>query len=64
MVIQNLHKNAQNAQRVIQESVKRLSATYPVSKAHDALKYAIITPLAQVPEATKEKMALLLQKYL
>lgn len=64
MVIQNLQKNAQNAQRVIQESVKRLSAAYPVSKAHDALKYAIITPLTQVPAATKEKMALLLQKYL
>jgi 5'-methylthioadenosine phosphorylase len=63
MVIQNLHKNAENAQRVIQESVKRLSATYPVSKAHDALKYAIITPLAQVPEATKEKLGLLLKKY-
>jgi 5'-methylthioadenosine phosphorylase len=63
MVIQNLHKNAENAQRVIQESVKRLSATYPVSKAHDALQYAIITPLAQVPEATKEKLGLLLKKY-
>jgi 5'-methylthioadenosine phosphorylase len=63
MVIQNLHKNAENAQRVIQESVKRLSATYPVSKAHDALKYSIITPLAQVPEATKEKLGLLLRKY-
>lgn len=64
MVIQNLQKNAQNAQRVIQESVKRLSESYPVSKAHDALKYAIITPLDQVPPATKEKLALLLQKYL
>jgi 5'-methylthioadenosine phosphorylase len=63
MVIQNLHKNAKNAQRVIQESVKRLSATYPVSKAHDALKYAIITPLTQVPEATKETLGLLLKKY-
>ena len=63
MVIQNLHKNAENAQRVIQESVRRLSATYPVSKAHDALKYAIITPLAQVPEATKVKLGLLLKKY-
>jgi 5'-methylthioadenosine phosphorylase len=63
MVVQNLHKNAENAQRVIRESVKRLSATYPVSKAHDALKYAIITPLAQVPETTKEKLGLLLKKY-
>lgn len=64
MVIQNLQKNAQNAQRVIQESVKRLSESYPVSKAHDALKYAIITPLAQAPAQTKQKLALLLQKYL
>jgi 5'-methylthioadenosine phosphorylase len=64
MVIQNLQKNAKNAQRVIQESVKRLSESYPVSKAHDALKYAIITPLDQAPAQTKQKLALLLQKYL
>jgi 5'-methylthioadenosine phosphorylase len=64
MVIQNLHKNAQNAQRVIQETVKRLSQSYPPSKAHDALKYAIITPLSQVPDTTKQKLALLLKKYL
>jgi 5'-methylthioadenosine phosphorylase len=64
MVIQNLQKNAQNAQRVIRESVKRLSESYPVSKAHDALKFAIITPLDQVPAQTKQNLALLLQKYL
>jgi 5'-methylthioadenosine phosphorylase len=64
MVVQNLQKNAKNAQRVIQESVKRLSESYPVSKAHDALKYAIITPLDQAPAQTKQKLALLLQKYL
>lgn len=64
MVIQNLHKNAENAQRIIQETVKRLSQSYPPSKAHDALKYAIITPLAQVPAATKQNLELLLKKYL
>ncbi len=64
MVIQNLQKNAQNAQRVIQESVKRLSQSYPPSKAHDALKYAIITPPTQFPAATQQKLALLLKKYL
>jgi 5'-methylthioadenosine phosphorylase len=64
LVIQNLQKNARNAQRVIQETVRRLSQSYPASKAHDALKYAIITPLDQVPTATKEKLALLLHKYL
>jgi 5'-methylthioadenosine phosphorylase len=64
MVIQNLQNNAQNAQRVIQASVQRLSHSYPASKAHDALKYAIITPLDQVPTATKQKLELLLRKYL
>jgi 5'-methylthioadenosine phosphorylase len=63
MVIQNLQKNAQNAQRVIQESVKRLSQSYPPSKAHDALKYAIITPPTQFPVATQQKLGLLLKKY-
>jgi 5'-methylthioadenosine phosphorylase len=64
MVINNLHKNAINAQRVIQETVKRLSATYPVSDAHSALKYAILTNLDKAPTATKEKLRLLLEKYL
>ncbi len=64
MVIGNLQKNATNAQKVIQETVRRLTQNPPVSDAHSALKYAILTPLEKVPAATKEKLALLLQKYL
>jgi len=64
MVINNLQKNAVNAQRVIRETVRRLSATPPVSDAHSALKYAIITPLDKANPATKEKLAPLLAKYL
>jgi len=64
MVIGNLHKNAVNAQKVIQETVKRLSANPPASEAHSALKYAILTNLDKVPTATKEKLSLLLKKYL
>jgi 5'-methylthioadenosine phosphorylase len=64
MVIGNLHKNAVNAQKVIQETVKRLSANPPASEAHSALKYAILTNLEKAPAATKEKLALLLKKYL
>ncbi len=63
MIIQNLTKNAVNAQRVIQETVRRLAANPPESEAHSALKYAVITPLDKAPEATKAKLALLLQKY-
>lgn len=64
MVIGNLHRNAENAQKVIQETVRRLASNPPESVAHSALKYAILTPLDQVPVATKDKLSLLLKKYL
>lgn len=64
MVIGNLTKNAVNAQRVIQATVRCLSQTPPPSEAHAALKYAILTPLDKAPAVTKEKLGLLLKKYL
>ncbi len=64
MVIGNLQRNAVNAQKVIQETVRRLSQNPPTSEAHSALKYAILTPLDRVPASTKEKLGLLLKKYL
>lgn len=64
MVIGNLQRNATNAQKVIQETVRRLSENPPSSEAHSALKYAILTPLDKVPASTKEKLHLLLKKYL
>jgi len=64
MVIANLHRNATNAQKVIQETVRRLAENPPISEAHSALKFAILTQLDKVPAATKEKLGLLLQKYL
>ncbi|HEY9705533.1 MAG TPA: S-methyl-5'-thioadenosine phosphorylase, partial [Allocoleopsis sp.] len=63
MIIGNLQRNAINAQKVIQETVKRLSEKPFISDAHSALKYAILTPLDKVPETTKAKLALLLNKY-
>ncbi|MBD2104364.1 S-methyl-5'-thioadenosine phosphorylase [Leptolyngbya sp. FACHB-261] len=64
MVIGNLQRNAVNAQKVIQETVRRLGENPPESEAHHALKYALLTPLDKVPEATKERLSLLLKKYL
>lgn len=64
MVIANLQRNAVNAQKVIQETVRRLSENPPASDAHSALKYAILTPLDKVPQEAKENLKLLLQKYL
>ena len=64
MILDNLHRNATNAQKVIRETVHRLSQDYPPSQAHQALKYAILTPLNRIPAERKAKLALLLKKYL
>ncbi len=63
MVIGNLQKNATNAQKVIRSVVAKLAANPPQSVAHDALKYAILTPKDNVPDATKTKLAAILSKY-
>jgi 5'-methylthioadenosine phosphorylase len=63
MVVANLQRNAINAQKAIQEAVKRLSLNPPESAAHSALKYAVLTPPDKIPSAIKEKLALLLKKY-
>jgi 5'-methylthioadenosine phosphorylase len=64
MVVANLHSNAVNAQKVIQEAVRRLSVNPPESEAHSALKYAILTRLDSVPAITKQKLEVILQKYI
>ena len=64
MIIDNLRHNAINAQKAIQETVKRISINPPESIAHTALKYAILTPLDKVPVATKAKLEIFFQKYL
>ena len=64
MVIGNLQKNAVNAQLVIRDVVRRLTENPPPSEAHSALKYGVITPLEMAPAATKDKLKLLLDKYL
>lgn len=63
MIISNLQHNAVNAQKAIQETVKRLQANPPESAAHSALKYAVLTPADKMPQVTKDKLAVLLQKY-
>ena len=64
MVIGNLQKNAINAQKVIREIINTINHNPPQSIAHSALKYALLTPLDKIPNTTKEKLKLLLQKYL
>ncbi|NJN74983.1 MAG: S-methyl-5'-thioadenosine phosphorylase [Synechococcaceae cyanobacterium RL_1_2] len=63
LVINNLRKNATNAQTVIKEVVHRLNQNPPPSKAHSALRSAILTQPEHVPTATRAKLAFLLDKY-
>ncbi|MDY7023478.1 MAG: S-methyl-5'-thioadenosine phosphorylase [Cyanobacteriota bacterium] len=64
MIIGNLQRNAVNAQKVIQETVKRLSENLPESEAHSALKYAVLTPLNTISAERMKQLELLLKKYL
>ena len=64
MVIGNLRKNATNAQLIIQEVVGRLAANPPASDAHDALKYAILTPLDHISSEAQDRLKYVLKKYL
>jgi 5'-methylthioadenosine phosphorylase len=62
-VVQNLKKNAENAQKIIRSAVKRL----PVARTcacRNALQNAILTDLKKVPPATRTKLELLLKRYL
>jgi 5'-methylthioadenosine phosphorylase len=63
LVIQNLQRNAMNAQKVIQAAVAKISQEQPSSESHNALQSAIITPLDKAPAATKAKLGLILQRY-
>ena len=60
-IVAVLHQNADNGGKVVREAVKLLPKT--PSPFADALKYAILTQPDAIPAATKQKLALLLNKY-
>ena len=62
-VLENLKKNTDNAQKIIRAAVKRLPIER-TCKCERALKHAIMTDLKKIPEATRQKLELLLKKYL
>ena len=61
-VIENLKKNSDNAQTIIRAAVKRLPVDRTCKCGH-ALRHAIMTDLKNVPEKTKERVELLIRKY-
>lgn len=58
--IQNLMKNADNAQQVIKQAVALIAEGKPKSIAHNALAQALVTPVEAMDEATKARLAALL----
>jgi 5'-methylthioadenosine phosphorylase len=62
-VVAVLHKNADNAAKVVRAAVAAMPAERTCACA-SALKYAILTDRATIPQAAKEKLGLLLNKYL
>jgi 5'-methylthioadenosine phosphorylase len=64
-IVAVMHQNADNASKVVRSAV----AAMPVDMTKgcacvDALKYAILTDRKVIPEATKQKLSLLLDRYL
>jgi 5'-methylthioadenosine phosphorylase len=64
MIVQNLQKNATNAQNVIQNAVAKIVANPPRSEAHHALKTSILTDLSQISAASRDRLKVILQKYM
>jgi 5'-methylthioadenosine phosphorylase len=62
-VIENVHKNSENAQKIIRAAVH----TLPVErkcKCRNALQHAIVTDMKKVPEETLKKLDAILKRYL
>lgn len=58
--IQNLMKNAKNAQQVIKEAVAFINNEQPESIAHTALAKALVTPIEAMDKETKSRLSALL----
>jgi 5'-methylthioadenosine phosphorylase len=61
-IIDNLTKNAANACRVVAEAVARMPAGRSC-KCGAALEHAILTDRQMVPESTRTKLGILIEKY-
>jgi 5'-methylthioadenosine phosphorylase len=62
-IIENLNKNAENAQRVLREAVRSIPAER-ACKCGSSLKHALVTDPKAVPAATKKRLGILVGKYL
>jgi 5'-methylthioadenosine phosphorylase len=59
-----LHQNADNASKVVRAAVAAMHTQEKACACKDALKYAILTDRTAIPAETRQKLAILLDKYL
>ena len=62
-IVAVLLKNAENACNVVREAVATMKKER-TCKCGSALAHAILTDRAKIPQATKERLKLILDKYL
>ena len=63
VIIENLNKNVENAKKVLRSAIPAISKTRKCSCA-DALKHAIVTRPEAVSKEAKERLSLLIGKYI
>jgi 5'-methylthioadenosine phosphorylase len=63
MVIDNLRANAELAQGIVRLAAERVAATRPPSRAHSALRNALMTPPHVVPAETRRRTDLFTAPY-
>jgi len=63
VIIGNLNKNAENAQRAIREAVRAI-ADGRACKCGSALAHAVLTDRKRIPAATKRRLAPIIGKYI
>jgi 5'-methylthioadenosine phosphorylase len=63
MAVANLMENATNAKDLLVDVVAQLNAQQPDSPAHQALSPALITPVAAMNEAVRQRLAPLLARF-
>jgi 5'-methylthioadenosine phosphorylase len=63
-VVAVLHQNADNASKVVRAAVAAVHTQQKTCACRDALKYAILTDRKAIPAETRQKLSILLDKYL
>src|SRR4030042_611743 len=63
VILDNLGRNVGNSRKIVSEFVQRFPEKQ-VCSCHEALRYAVVTPLDKIPPRAKKKLNILLAKYL